>query len=172
MMITISWNNWYQRNYPKHFLTNNSDYFNSMLNDIYLDNNLSIINIQLPDYIKLDNGIIDNITSILNNLDIDNLELNYLEILSIIYILSYIQFQQIRVVLEKLKEWQKARPDNKDLNNLITKYLDITFYIVRLQQDAMAKDMMISKYRFERNKARLELQELKDKYTHLKELEL
>jgi len=31
---------------------------------------------------------------------------------------------------------------------------------------------MISKYRFERNKARLELQELKDKYTHLKELEL
>ena len=36
----------------------------------------------------------------------------------------------------------------------------------------MAKDMMISKYRFERNKARLELQELKDKYTHLKELEL
>tara|TARA_R110002020_G_scaffold179844_1_gene373587 strand:+ start:26 stop:307 length:282 start_codon:yes stop_codon:yes gene_type:complete len=76
------------------------------------------------------------------------------------------------VVLEKLKEWQKARPDNKDLDNLITKYLDITFYIVRLQQDAMAKDMMISKYRFERNKVRLEFQELKDKYTHLKNLEL
>ena len=76
------------------------------------------------------------------------------------------------VVLEKLKEWQKARPDNKDLDNLITKYLDITFYIIRLQQDAMAKDMMISKFRFERNKARLELQELKDQYENLKQLEL
>ena len=76
------------------------------------------------------------------------------------------------VVLEKLKQWQKARPENKDLDNLITKYLDITFYIVRLHQDAVAKDMMISKYRYERNKVRLELQELKDKYTHLKNLEL
>ena len=76
------------------------------------------------------------------------------------------------VVLEKLKEWQKARPNNKDLNNLINKYLDITFYIIRLQQDAMAKDMMISKFRFERNTARLKLQELKDQYTKLKELEL
>jgi len=31
---------------------------------------------------------------------------------------------------------------------------------------------MISKFRFERNKARLELQDLKDQYKQLKELEL
>ena len=144
-MITISWNNWYQRNYPKHFLTNNSDYFNSMLNDIYLDNNLSIINIQLPDYIKLDNGIIDNITSILNNLDIDNLELNYLEILSIIYILSYIQFQQIRVVLEKLN--QLVKPDisveMESPNNITYKWL--IYY--HLEEYSYCKEIL-SKYHY------------------------
>ena len=35
-------------------------------------------------------------------------------------------------VLEKLKQWQKAKPDNQDLKQLINKYLEITFYVIRL----------------------------------------
>ena len=46
-------------------------------------------------------------------------------------------------VLEKLKQWQKLKPDNIDLKDVINKYLEITFYVIRLEQDAMAKNMLI-----------------------------
>ena len=45
-------------------------------------------------------------------------------------------------------------------------------YVARLNNNIMAKDMLISKYRYEKNKALYELKELKDKYEHLKNLEL
>ena len=41
-----------------------------------------------------------------------------------------------------------------------------------MEQEARIHDSIVSEYREERNKARLELQELKDKYEHLKKLEL
>lgn len=65
-------------------------------------------------------------------------------------------------VLEKLKQWQKLKPDNLDLKDVINKYLQITFYVIRLEQDAMAKNMLISKYRHERNILKLKLRELKN----------
>jgi hypothetical protein len=65
-------------------------------------------------------------------------------------------------VLEKLKQWQKAKPDNQDLKQLINKYLEITFYVIRLEQDAVAKNMLISQYREEKNILKLKLRELKD----------
>lgn len=65
-------------------------------------------------------------------------------------------------VLEKLKQWQKAKPDNQDLKQLINKYLEITFYVIRLEQDAVAKNMLISQYRHDKNILKLKLRELKD----------
>lgn len=65
-------------------------------------------------------------------------------------------------VLEKLKQWQKSKPDNQDLKQLINKYLEITFYVIRLEQDAVAKNMLISQYREEKNILKLKLRELKD----------
>ena len=65
-------------------------------------------------------------------------------------------------VLEKLKQWQKLKPDNVDLKQVISKYLEITFYVIRLEQDAMAENMLISKYRHERNILKLKLRELKN----------
>ena len=76
------------------------------------------------------------------------------------------------LVGEILKDWNKTKPRNKELNIIIKAYARMTMYVARLSNDIMAKDMLISKFRFERNKARLELQELKKKYEHLKNLEL
>ena len=123
-MITISWNNCYQRCYPKQFLIENSDYFNSMLNNIYLDSNQSIINIQLPHYIHLDNSIINGLTPIFSGLQLD-IELNYHTLLSIIYILSYIQFHQIKEILEQLNKLvtHDISIDNDSPNNIIYKWL-------------------------------------------------
>ena len=76
------------------------------------------------------------------------------------------------LVGEILKDWNETKPGNKGLNIIIKAYTKITIYVARLNNDIMAKDMLISKYRFEKNKAKLELQELKNKYEHLKNLEL
>mgnify|MGYP003113909400 CR=1 FL=1 len=76
------------------------------------------------------------------------------------------------LVGEILKDWNETKPGNKGLNIIIKAYAKMTIYVARLSNDIMAKDMLISKYRFEKNKAQLELQELKNKYEHLKNLEL
>ena len=65
-------------------------------------------------------------------------------------------------VLEKLKQWQKLKPDNLDLKPVISKSLEITSYVIRLDPAAMAKNMLISKYRHERNILKLKLRELKN----------
>jgi len=76
------------------------------------------------------------------------------------------------LVGEILKEWNKNKPENEGLNIIIKAYAKMTMYVARLNNDIMAKDMLISKYRYEKNKALYELKELKDKYEHLKNLEL
>lgn len=129
-MIKILWNNLYQYSYSKELLTNNSDYFNSMLNDIYLDNNESIINIQLPNYINIDQSIINIFTIILNNLTnlklINNeLNLNYHMLLSITYILSYIQIHNITNLITYLNklEYLPISLEIDSPNNIIYKWL-------------------------------------------------
>jgi len=76
------------------------------------------------------------------------------------------------LVGEILKDWNKNKPENEGLNIIIKAYAKMTMYVARLNNDIMAKDMLISKYRYEKNKALYELKELKDKYEHLKNLEL
>ena len=76
------------------------------------------------------------------------------------------------LVGEILKEWNETKPGNKGLSIIIKAYAKMTMYVARLNNNIMAKDMLISKYRYEKNKALYELKELKDKYEHLKNLEL
>lgn len=76
------------------------------------------------------------------------------------------------LVGEILKEWNKNKPGNEGLNIIIKAYAKMTMYVARLNNDIMAKDMLISKYRFEKNKALYEFKELQTKYEHLKNLEL
>jgi len=53
---------------------------------------------------------------------------------------------------------------------VVSAYIKVVFYVTRITQDNAVKESLISKYRYERNKARLELQELKEKYNNLKDL--
>jgi uncharacterized protein with PhoU and TrkA domain len=76
------------------------------------------------------------------------------------------------LVGEILKEWNKNKPENEGLNIIIKAYAKMTMYVARLNNDIMAKDMLISKYRYEKNQALYELKELQTKYEHLKNLEL
>tara|TARA_R100001463_G_scaffold54778_2_gene105947 strand:+ start:1341 stop:1616 length:276 start_codon:yes stop_codon:yes gene_type:complete len=74
------------------------------------------------------------------------------------------------LVSEILKKWHNEKPDHKELNEVVSAYIKVVFYVTRITQDNAVKESLISKYRYERNKARLELQELKEKYNNLKDL--
>ena len=58
------------------------------------------------------------------------------------------------------------------VGEILKAYAKMTMYVARLNNDIMAKDMLISKYRYEKNQALYELKELQTKYEHLKNLEL
>lgn len=74
------------------------------------------------------------------------------------------------LVSEILQKWKKQKPDHKELNEVVNAYIQVVFYITRITQDNTVKDSLISKYRYERNKALLELEEIKKKYNNLKDL--
>ena len=71
-----------------------------------------------------------------------------------------------------LEDAKKTNPDNKELKLMQDSLLGIFLWANTMEQEARIHDSIVSEYREERNKARLELQELKDKYEHLKKLEL
>lgn len=62
-----------------------------------------------------------------------------------------------------VKKWNKAKPDNPDLKKVINCIANITMYIATLQNDLAKHKMAMSDYRYEKNKALLELQELTKK---------
>lgn len=66
-----------------------------------------------------------------------------------------------------VKKWSKAKPNNPDLKKIIDALLKITLYVPRIQDDLAKYKMAISEYRYDKNKALLELQELKKKYEKL-----
>ena len=74
------------------------------------------------------------------------------------------------LVSEILQKWKNQKPDHKELNEVVNAYIQVVFYVTRVTQDNTVKDNLISKYRYERNKALLELEELKKKYNTLKDL--
>ncbi len=74
------------------------------------------------------------------------------------------------LVSEILQKWKNQKPDHKELNEVVNAYIQVVFYVTRVTQDNTVKDNLISKYRYERNKALLELEKLKKKYNNLKDL--
>lgn len=57
---------------------------------------------------------------------------------------------------EILLKWSKAKPKNKELKKIIEDVLNITFYVNQLQQNDRLYQQIISEYRYELNKLKLE----------------
>ena len=68
------------------------------------------------------------------------------------------------------KKWLEKKPHNKDLIKLSNVLVNVTRYVISLQHDLEANKMAASNYRYEKNKVKLQLQELKEKYENLKDL--
>tara|TARA_R110002124_G_scaffold47641_8_gene141456 strand:- start:286 stop:579 length:294 start_codon:yes stop_codon:yes gene_type:complete len=81
-------------------------------------------------------------------------------------------YTDIDIAISLVKKWREASPDNKELKLMQDSLLGIFLWANTMEQEARIHDSIVSQYREDRNKARLELQELKDKYEHLKKLEL
>jgi hypothetical protein len=62
-----------------------------------------------------------------------------------------------------VQKWIKLKPDNKELQHLSKALTDTAFYVNRIQGDLQKHKEAISDYRYDKNKALLELQELKNK---------
>jgi len=78
----------------------------------------------------------------------------------------------IQLCLELSLKWSKLRPENKEVKALSRAIVDISFYVMRISKDLEKYKDSISDYRYNQNKALLELKEIKDKYDNLKKTEL
>ena len=71
-------------------------------------------------------------------------------------------YNEAQISVELINKWIKAKPNNKELKVIQKSMTKIMFYVVRLQQDSMAKDFMISDIKFKRNKALLKLKQIEE----------
>tara|TARA_R100001530_G_C4316279_1_gene154455 strand:+ start:356 stop:619 length:264 start_codon:yes stop_codon:yes gene_type:complete len=60
-----------------------------------------------------------------------------------------------------VQKWIRLKPDNKELQHLCKALTDVAFYVNRIQGDLKKHQEAISDYRDDKNRALLELQELK-----------
>jgi hypothetical protein len=81
-------------------------------------------------------------------------------------------YSHIDSAINLIKKWIDKSPNNKELQLMSDSLVGIFLWANTMEQEARIHDSIVSEYREERNKARLELQEIKDKYEHLKKLEL
>ena len=72
-------------------------------------------------------------------------------------------YGNIELCCSLAKKWIKLKPDNPELKKLVNALIDISIYVVRVQGDLQKHKTAISDYRYDKNKALLELQELKNK---------
>tara|TARA_R110000772_G_scaffold17611_2_gene48995 strand:- start:9613 stop:9897 length:285 start_codon:yes stop_codon:yes gene_type:complete len=81
-------------------------------------------------------------------------------------------YNEAQLAAGLITKWVKQSPNNKELKAISKSMSKMMFYVVRLQQDSLGKDQMISDLRFKRNKALLRLQEIKEqnKTTELKQI--
>ena len=70
-------------------------------------------------------------------------------------------YGNILLSTELVKRWIKLKPNNKELKKLGEALIQISLYVVRIQDDLSKHKEAISDYRYDKNKALLELQELK-----------
>lgn len=78
----------------------------------------------------------------------------------------------IILCMELVIKWKKLKPDNPELKELSSALTQVAFYNTRLKQDLATYKHIASEYQYEKNKVKLELQELKEKYNKMKELDL
>jgi len=81
-------------------------------------------------------------------------------------------YAHIDSAINLIKKWIDKSPNNKELQLMSDSLVGIFLWANTMEQEARIHDSIVSEYREDRNKARLELQDLKDKYEHLKKLEL
>tara|TARA_B100001250_G_C19355199_1_gene595123 strand:+ start:46 stop:330 length:285 start_codon:yes stop_codon:yes gene_type:complete len=81
-------------------------------------------------------------------------------------------YGNIQVCLELALKWKKLKPDNKEIQELSRALIDISFYVIRIKKDLDANKIAVSDYRYDKNKALLQLQEIKNKYENLKKLDI
>ena len=81
-------------------------------------------------------------------------------------------YGNIQVCLELALKWKKLKPDNKEIQELSRALIDISFYVIRIKKDWDANKIAVSDYRYDKNKALLQLQEIKNKYENLKKLDI
>ncbi len=62
-----------------------------------------------------------------------------------------------------VQKWIRLKPDNPELKAMGKALTNIAFYVVRIQGDLEKHKEAISGYRYDKNKALLELQEIKDR---------
>ncbi len=60
-----------------------------------------------------------------------------------------------------VQKWIRLKPENKELQHLCKALTDVAFYVNRIQGDLQKHQEAISDYREDKNRALLELQELK-----------
>lgn len=78
----------------------------------------------------------------------------------------------ITLCMELVIKWKKLKPDNPELQELSRALTEVAFYNNRLKQDVDTYKFIASEYRYEKNKAILELRDIKEKYENLKKIDL
>ena len=78
----------------------------------------------------------------------------------------------ITLCMELAIKWGKLKPNNKEIKELSRALTEIAFYNNRLKQDLATWKLIASEYRYDKNKVKLELQELNKKYDNLKKIDL
>ena len=63
-----------------------------------------------------------------------------------------------------VKKWRELKPDNPEIKKLSKALIEVTLYVIRLQDDLHNHKTAFSDERYAKNKALLELKELTEKY--------
>lgn len=71
-------------------------------------------------------------------------------------------YGNIQLCCSLVQKWIKLKPENVELQELGKALTNVAFYVVRIQGDLEKHKEAISGYRYDKNKALLELQELKE----------
>ena len=72
-------------------------------------------------------------------------------------------YSNMLLLTGQIKKWRDLKPDNPELKKVSKALVEVTLYVIRLQEDKLNYQTAFSDERYAKNKALLELQELKEK---------
>lgn len=78
-------------------------------------------------------------------------------------------YSNIEFCSSLVRDWVKLKPKNEQLKKLSKCLLEISLYVVEIQRDNHFHKEAIGDYKYSKNKALLELEELRKKYEKLKD---